>query len=211
MRVFPIAAALSLTLVTIAARADEAPEEKSFGERSTVILVVDDLIGYSRTKLKSDSSDSSPVETLGTNTQFIQLYGFATRFGVHFRVAPHFTIGTGLQYYHASEGTLDVRVLGFEPRLGVVIPLGPASSIWLRAGVGYQHWDHGSDYTESHVPGGGDIRYVHTSQSHFGWMIGPMVETDLSASASMPTSFGGTVTSKKRTTWGIGLGFLFDI
>jgi hypothetical protein len=212
--------ALLLTMLLLArpAAADEEPQP--FGKRGHVAFVIDDLFGYHHTRYSPVDPSLPAVQssTYGNTTgDVVQVAGQYTRFGVHVFIgagrAGAISIGTALEWTHWSTGTNDVTLLGFEPRLGFVVPFDATSAVWLRAGIGYQSWDR-TVQDEAHVPIGGELTWVYTPVSRFGLLLGPTIDVDKSVSVTgRNDNTPGRVAlpAQKRTTWGLALGVLFDL
>jgi hypothetical protein len=200
------AAATFLTLLPRAGHAD-TDDRGSLGARSSAAIVVDGLFGFQRTHY-GDPKGNGDLNTLSLGTQgnIEPIIFNAARVGIHGFAGKVFSIGANFRWWHLSSQS-SITILGVAPRLGFVIPAGEGAAIWLRGGAGYENWDLGRDDSINFISVGAELEYVSTAWSHFGWTLGPSIETDVS---SKETRGSSDRDSFKRTTVGIAFGVLFD-
>jgi hypothetical protein len=184
----------------------------TLGERAPLVLVVDHLAGVVRTSAVNPDRDDVEISTNegGTKTRAYAITPLA-RLGVHYFVTPNISLGAGVHWWTGAVGTFfseKQTVLGISPRVGFAVPVGSDSAIWIRGGVTYLHIssDDG-DVSENDLAIGGEVQYVSTPVSHFGWMLGPTIEWGVSGEVEPER---GDSRKIRRRMIGLTFGVLFD-
>ncbi|MBI2390365.1 MAG: hypothetical protein HYV09_12315 [Deltaproteobacteria bacterium] len=211
----PLLASLTVTVTVAASTAAAHADELPFGARASTVLVVDHLVGATRTTttvVDDTKTDDVRYHLTEAGSPFglvsVPIAGPSLRVGVHQFVTESVSIGAGLQYFSASGSGMKYTIFGFHPRVGFAIPLSPTSAFWLRAGGGYTYWDYAKDSSENDWSVGGEAFYVYTPVSHFGLTFGPMIDHTLSAKYKTDS---GRETKLQRTVFGATMGLLFDL
>jgi hypothetical protein len=225
--------ARSLTLFVVAAAAisiapvARAQEAAPFGARADNIIVVDELVGvYRETISHPDASNSSEsgLIRVGSHAGAFAL-NETTRFGYHRMLTPTISLGTGIHFLSRDIsfelGSGKETILGVSPRIGFVFAPSTSGALWLRVGFQYYHRSLGDNDTAWDMGPGAELFYVITPFEHFGITLGPTVELQLAGNESHSTQVcgitgGGCVTTSRdeavrRYTFGLALGFLFDL
>jgi hypothetical protein len=119
--------------------------------------------------------------------------------------APNLSIGGQVRIQFDSGGDNDVTTIGLLPRIGYNISMGPALSIWPRAGVGYVHTSsNNSGYSASGytVTFFAFVPLLFEAAQHFFIGGGPYLETDLVSKVQSRDSYKMTDFGLKATVGG---------
>lgn len=181
-----VAALLALGTLGLTARAEA--QANGFGSERPFILSLEHLAGVTYTKMMPEESglvgDEEDSEMIQAGT-FVGFPSFGTllvppssqaRIGLHYFVSPNVSLGALLSY--ADNDQLGTRLI-VGGRVGVAMPLGETSSIWIRGGFLYAQNaidSSGGEFTTSAMVPGGELLFVFEPVEHFGVMLGPMFE-----------------------------------
>jgi hypothetical protein len=221
-----VAATVGLASLASNANAQEAAPGAPFGTRAQNVLAVDEIAGFFReTYSYPDANNSSETGLIrfGSHTGVLGL-NETVRFGYHRFIAPDVSLGAGLHYLSRDIG-LEIgsgneTTVGISPRIGFVFAATSAGALWFRVGFQYYHHSIGDNSSAWELGPGAELFYVVTPFDHFGITIGPVVELQLAGKESQTsqvcTGTGGCVSTSKdqnvrRYTFGLALGFLFDL
>lgn len=241
------------------ARAQETPAPPRFGDRGQLIVTADRLLpifGFtSQTTTATEGAATTKITDSGTSLAFLvgrepTLGAVHTipRLAVDFTVSKRLTFGSsfafafGLAGSHgevrtAGDGTVTTRdsstpratILGFAPRGGYVLPLGPHLAFWPRAGFAFYSVRTRSEQTNSasNTPALTDTdtlfsldldpQLVWQPLPHVLFHVGPLVNIPLTGTHE--TSFSQGSESKDRSDdlsvfhigLSAGLGAWFDL
>lgn len=152
-------------------------QETTFTSTRPLVVSLEHLGGVTYTRLEPDGGDAESLYQAGTFISLTPLTaGGVARLGVHYFVAPSFSVGGLLNY--TDNDTLGTFLLA-GGRVGVAFPIGETTTLWLRGGALY--WRNKLEVgpfelTYSAVVPGGELLFAFEPIEHFGVMLGPMFE-----------------------------------
>jgi hypothetical protein len=154
-----------------------------FGERSRVVVSVENVVGGFSESISQSSGDQGS-NSLNANGFFAGFTG--PRYGVSVFLPKNFTVGTGLGLWwlkdttNASQ-TTTTRVLRIAPRIGWAPTFGRALNVWLRAGVTYLALEPAS---LRFVDVSAEAFIVYAPLPHFGVLVGPSLDLPISGKSA---------------------------
>ena len=230
----PAIAALSLlTAFTLPAVAQEAKPPLGFGARAANVLTIDEFAGVYRESISTPSQkggDDSGVLYVGSHAGLYAI-NETTRFGYHRFLTPEISLGLGVHYgdrdltfLGTAVGNGNETTLGVSPRIGFVFAANETGAFWFRFGFDYYHYSFSDDLSAWDFGPGVELFYVYTPFEHFGITFGPTLELGLAGNVDVPdvdcAEIGGSPptctnstssTPIRRRTFGVAIGFLFDL
>jgi hypothetical protein len=182
-----ISSTLSLAGVAHAQTADAKPAPSAatttlFGRRSSVILGVDNVLGYT----------SEGISKGGTTFDDKGFFAgtFGPRFGFDSVSENGLTFGTGVQFWriHAKGSSDDLTMFGLAPRVGYAAPLGGPLGVWARGGPYFLMLkeEESSLYVSLRL----ELFFVVSVVEHFGILLGPSFDFGLVTSRSRGSNDG---------------------
>jgi opacity protein-like surface antigen len=228
IRTTMVSAVLAVLALSNSARAEEGQGSRRFGSRGFIVSA-DRLIPLtSYESFKATQSDGSS-ETKSDLSLGLLSNAPYTAFGTFYNLprlafdwipVRNLTLGGALWAYtqltatdstspgHGSSTSQDqpkVTYWGIAPRIGYVVPLGDALSLWPRAGVEYHNVSASSD-NGSPSPSvdqfaiEAEVMLVISPWNHFGFTVGPTLDVPVTGKSTSGSAMGTGTTGAATAT-----------
>jgi opacity protein-like surface antigen len=228
IRTTMVSAVLAVLALSNSARAEEGQGSRRFGSRGFIVSA-DRLIPLtSYESFKATQSDGSS-ETKSDLSLGLLSNAPYTAFGTFYNLprlafdwipVRNLTLGGALWAYtqltatdstspgHGSSTSQDqpkVTYWGIAPRIGYVVPLGDALSLWPRAGVEYHNVSSSSvngDVSPSVTQFSleAEVMLVVSPWNHFGFTVGPTIDVPVSGKSTSAAATGTGTTGTAVAT-----------
>jgi len=212
------ATAAALALVLVLAHSTAFAADPPFSQRGAWAVGIDHLAGVVRLEHLAEGMTPSREDVKQTH---VGLLGgsLVPRLSVH-RFVDAFSLGLGGQIAVARFGGEAVTTWGVAPRVGLVVPFGASTSLWLRTGVTYLRSSAiGTERRAWSLAVAGEAQFVFSFHSSVSLVIGPFLESGLGGTESFEplthTDPEGNLVveseaSVRTRTYGVSLGAFID-
>jgi hypothetical protein len=232
-RAFPsIAGGIVAAIATLATAQPASAQDAPIGARGSWAVTGEDMVGYFSEH--TDYKDQNNLDFSATRNHLSLPFRTAgVKLGLHYFVIPGLSLG-GAVGFESRSGSNTYQDVGgvytrpvatettflFQPKAGYVLMLTPAAGFWFRGGLGFRYdrnraneYDQDSRITESSWHLSGDVLFVITPVTHFGFYIGPTGDISLSGTHHEHlVQADGTVVdwshSASYSRLGLGLGLI---
>jgi hypothetical protein len=202
-----------------------AQEEHGVGKKGNIIISADrlfTLFAYTAVTVDTQTTKTASFSLLGSGNfdSFGGNFYNIPRLGFDYTVVDRLTIGGDALAYFTVGGTgPKVTMFGISPRVGYVLPLGSAVSLWPRAGVTYDsvsyanNDNYGNSSPTTQLAADLEALFVISPVEHAALTLGPVVDIPITGKTQTfyHTGVGDMAGSTDQSQFHVGVsaGLLF--